>query len=96
MNIPFASGNNVYEVIIMSKKIEGCNGKKVSRKKLKKWCKKMKKETKKFLKLCGMSKKDIRIAMQTGEAPDFKDIDELEFVAVEAIGPALSKEIGIL
>ena len=80
----------------MNKKIVGCNGKKVSRKKLKKWCKKMNKETKKFPKLCGMSKKDIHIAMQTGEAPDFKDIDELEFIAVKSFGPELCEMIGII
>lgn len=80
----------------MSKKIVGCNGKKVSKKKLKKWCKKMNKETKKFLKLCGMSKKDIRIAMQTGEAPDFKDVDELEFIAVKSFGPEFCEMVGIV
>lgn len=80
----------------MSKKIVGCNGKKVSRKKLKKWCKKMNKDTKKFLKLCGMSKKEIRIAMQTGEAPDFKDTDELEFIAVKTFGPEFCEMVGVI
>jgi hypothetical protein len=78
----------------MSKTIIGYNGKKINKKKLKKFLKKSKKECIKFLKLCGMSKIDIRIAMQTGEAPDFQDIEEFELFAKKILGPGLCDQIG--
>lgn len=78
----------------MSKTIIGCNGKKINKKKLKKFLKKSKKECIKFLKLCGMSKTDIRIAMQTGKAPDFQDVEEFELLAKKILGPELCDQIG--
>lgn len=76
-------------------KIIGCNGKRVNKKKLKKFLKKSKKKCIKFLKLCGMSKTEIRIAMQTGEAPDFQDVEELELLAKKVLGPEVCYQIGI-
>ena len=79
----------------MSKKIIGCNGKKISRKKMKKFLKKSKKDIFRFFRLCGMSKTDIRVAMLTGEAPDFVDTEKLEELAKEVLGAELCDQMGI-
>lgn len=74
----------------MSKKIEGCNGKRISKKELKKWMKKFKKQGLDFLILCGCTKKDVR-KFRKGKAdlPDFKDVDEFEALIRDALGNEL-------
>jgi hypothetical protein len=74
----------------MSKTIIGCNGKRVSKKELKKRLKKFKKEGFDFLILCGCTKKDIRkFTKGKADLPDFKDVDEFENLTKDALGREL-------
>lgn len=70
----------------MSKKIEVCNGKTVSKKKLKKCFKKIRKDVYKTLTCSGLTKKDIKRLLKDGDAPTPKD-EEAYMRAFESVFP---------
>lgn len=67
-------------------KIEVCNGKTVSKKKLKKCFKKLRKDVYKTLICSGLTKKDIKRLLKKGDAPTPKD-EEAYMKLFESVFP---------